>query len=132
VADGWRMSRLHGGWHRLGHAGGRFIEATRPVACGAGRQQDLARKPSHTKPDGTVARTLWGELAYQLGGLKAYTRIQADDEKATGPGDVLRELLRIWALPDPGGRIGGLRASSTIRATGRRTGSKRSFPLPRC
>ena len=46
-----------------------------------------------TKPDGTVVRTLWGELAWQLGGKKAYARIQADDEKATSPGDVLRELF---------------------------------------
>ncbi len=46
-----------------------------------------------TKPDGTVVRTLWGELAWQLGGKKAFKRIQADDEKATSPGDVLRELL---------------------------------------
>ena len=47
-----------------------------------------------TKPDGTVVRTLWGELAYQLGGKKAFARIAQDDEKATSPGDVLRELLR--------------------------------------
>lgn len=46
-----------------------------------------------TKPDGTVVRTLWGELAWQLGGKKAFKRIQADDEKATSPGDVLRELF---------------------------------------
>ena len=46
-----------------------------------------------TKPDGTVVRTLWGELAWQLGGKKAYARVQADDEKATSPGDVLRELF---------------------------------------
>jgi predicted AAA+ superfamily ATPase len=46
-----------------------------------------------TKPDGTVVRTLWGELAWQLGGKKAFARIQADDEKATSPGDVLRELF---------------------------------------
>jgi predicted AAA+ superfamily ATPase len=46
-----------------------------------------------TKPDGTVVRTLWGELAYQLGGKKAYQRIKADDERATNPGDVLRELF---------------------------------------
>jgi predicted AAA+ superfamily ATPase len=46
-----------------------------------------------TKPDGTVVRTLWGELAWQLGGTKAYARIKADDEKATSPGDVLRELF---------------------------------------
>lgn len=45
------------------------------------------------KPDGTIVRTLWGELAYQLGGKEAYARIAADDEKATSPGDVLRELF---------------------------------------
>jgi len=54
------------------------------------------------KADGTIVRTLWGELAWQLGnaqgGLKeakkAYSRIAADDEKATNPGDVLRELFK--------------------------------------
>lgn len=45
------------------------------------------------KPDGTVVRTLWGELAWQLGGRKAFDRIAADDERATSPGDVLRELF---------------------------------------
>jgi predicted AAA+ superfamily ATPase len=47
-----------------------------------------------TKPDGTVVRTLWGELAWQLGGKKAFARIRADDEKATSPGDALRELFK--------------------------------------
>lgn len=54
-----------------------------------------------TKPDGTVVRTLWGELAWQLGfakggvteARKAFERVRADDEKATSPGDVLRELM---------------------------------------
>jgi len=46
-----------------------------------------------TKADGTVVHTLWGEMAYQLGGKKAYARIAKDDERATNPGDVLRELL---------------------------------------
>ena len=46
-----------------------------------------------TKPDGTIIHTLWGEMAWQLGGKKAYARIQKDDEKATSPGDVLRELF---------------------------------------
>jgi predicted AAA+ superfamily ATPase len=54
-----------------------------------------------TKSDGTVVRTLWGELAWQLGlaaggakeAKKAFQRIQADDEKATCPGDTLREML---------------------------------------
>ncbi len=47
-----------------------------------------------TKSDGTVVRTLWGELAWQLGGKEAFTRIAADDENATSPGDVLRELFK--------------------------------------
>lgn len=46
-----------------------------------------------TKPDGTVVRTLWGEMAWQLGGKKAFERIRADDENATSPGDALRELF---------------------------------------
>ena len=52
-----------------------------------------------TKPDGTVVRTLWGELAWQFaaGGAKeakkAFARVKADDEKATSPGDVLRKLF---------------------------------------
>jgi predicted AAA+ superfamily ATPase len=46
------------------------------------------------KADGTVIRTLWGELAWQLGGKKAFERVRADDEKATSPGDALRELFK--------------------------------------
>lgn len=46
-----------------------------------------------TKEDGTVVRTLWGEIAWQLGGKKAFERIKLDDERATSPGDVLRELF---------------------------------------
>jgi predicted AAA+ superfamily ATPase len=45
------------------------------------------------KADGTVVKTLWGELAYQLGGKEAFDKIRADDEKATSPGDRIRELL---------------------------------------
>jgi predicted AAA+ superfamily ATPase len=58
-----------------------------------------------TKPDGTVVRTLWGELAWQLGfaaggakeAKKAFARVAADDEKATSPGDALRELCDRYA-----------------------------------
>jgi len=45
------------------------------------------------KADGTIVRTLWGELAWQLGGKKAFERVRADDERATNPGDALRELF---------------------------------------
>ncbi|HRW93906.1 MAG TPA: Swt1 family HEPN domain-containing protein, partial [Thermotogota bacterium] len=46
------------------------------------------------KEDGTTVRTLWGELAYQLGGKAAYNRIAKDDENATNPGDTLRLLFK--------------------------------------
>ena len=46
------------------------------------------------KTDGTVVRTLWGEIAWQLGGKKAFARVKADDEKATNPGDTMRELFK--------------------------------------
>jgi len=45
------------------------------------------------KPDGTAIRTLWGELAWQLGGKEAFLRIEQDDINATSPGDALRELF---------------------------------------
>ena len=59
-----------------------------------------------TKADGTEVRTLWGELAWQLGraaggeaeARRAYERVRVDDERATNPGDVLRELLNKYAL----------------------------------
>ena len=49
------------------------------------------------KPDGTLVRTLWGELAWQLGGKAAFERIRADDERATSPGDALRELFNEYS-----------------------------------
>lgn len=58
-----------------------------------------------TKPDGTVVRTLWGELAWQLGfsrggakeAKRAFHRVEADDEKATSPGDTMRALFNEYA-----------------------------------
>lgn len=57
-----------------------------------------------TKADGTVVQTLWGELAWQLGFVaggakeakRAFSRVKADDERATSPGDVLRELFKTY------------------------------------
>ncbi len=58
----------------------------------------------NVKPDGTVVRTLWGELAWQLGfaaggmseAKQAFARVAADDWNATSPGDVLRELFNAY------------------------------------
>jgi predicted AAA+ superfamily ATPase len=45
------------------------------------------------KPDGTRVCTLWGEIAWQLGGREAFERVRRDDELATNPGDNIRKLF---------------------------------------
>lgn len=47
----------------------------------------------HTKPDGTVVRTLWGEIAWQLGGKEGYKLVKDDDERATNPGSRMKDLF---------------------------------------
>lgn len=46
------------------------------------------------KPDGTVVNTLWGELAWQLGGRAAYDRVRTADEDGVPPGVALADLIR--------------------------------------
>lgn len=48
--------------------------------------------------DGHALRTLWGELAWQLGGADAYARVAEADASGTSPGkQVLTELLQAHA-----------------------------------
>jgi predicted AAA+ superfamily ATPase len=76
-------------------------EAGVPVATGVHRAVLVGTKISpgqtHKKPDGTVVRTLWGELAWQLGGKPGYEMVKEDDEKGTNPGDTLKKLFNRFA-----------------------------------
>lgn len=45
------------------------------------------------KDDGTVINTLWGELAWQLGGREAFELVRAADESATNPGGDLDKVF---------------------------------------
>jgi predicted AAA+ superfamily ATPase len=47
----------------------------------------------HKKPDGTTVRTVWGEIAWQLGGKEGYKLVKEDDERATNPGNSLKEVF---------------------------------------
>ena len=49
------------------------------------------------KGDGTVVHTLWGEIAWQLGGKEGYEMVRGDDENATNPGDTLKELFNKYS-----------------------------------
>jgi predicted AAA+ superfamily ATPase len=51
----------------------------------------------HHKSDGTQVRTLWGEIAWQLGGKEGYERIREADETSTNPGDALKDLFNHYA-----------------------------------
>lgn len=50
-----------------------------------------------TKPDGTVINTLWGEMAWQLGGKEGYQIVRQSDEHGTSPGDQLVTLFRKYS-----------------------------------
>lgn len=54
---------------------------------------ELAPGQSATKPDGTIVRTIWGELAWQLGGAEGYALVAEADRTGTNPGEALRELV---------------------------------------
>lgn len=43
--------------------------------------------------DGIVANTLWGEIAWQLGGKEGYEIVREADESATNPGNLLDKLF---------------------------------------
>lgn len=50
-----------------------------------------------TKPDGTRINTLWGELAWQLGGPEAFQLVARADADRTPPGQALHTLLARYA-----------------------------------
>ena len=88
--SGYAPSELAGVDTVLAEAGVKTLpKATRVVLVG----NKISPGNPVKKSDGTMVRTLWGELAWQLGGKKAFARIAKDDEKATSPGDLLRELF---------------------------------------
>jgi predicted AAA+ superfamily ATPase len=45
--------------------------------------------------DGVQIRTMWGELAWQLGGRAAYDLVAGADETSTNPGDALRQVFEL-------------------------------------
>ncbi|MCJ2542490.1 Swt1 family HEPN domain-containing protein [Thermostichus vulcanus] len=50
-------------------------------------------KPEHASQNRPLIRTLWGELAWQLGGAEGYELVRQADETSTNPGDALKVLF---------------------------------------
>jgi len=57
--------------------------------------QYLSPGSTRRMEDGTKVNTLWGELAWQLGGKKGYKLIEEADRTATNPGEKLVDLFRM-------------------------------------
>ena len=53
-------------------------------------------KPS-IKPDGTQVHTIWGELAWQLGGAEGYAMVAENDQAGKPPADSLNHVLRQYS-----------------------------------
>jgi len=50
-----------------------------------------------TDHDGTSVNTMWGELAWKLGGAEAFAMVAEADRTKTNPGNDLRELLSAYS-----------------------------------
>ena len=73
-------------------AGGAGPAGRQPVCRAAGEVRRVAIVGNHTspsgsvKPDGTQVNTLWGELAWQLGGPEGFAIVAKADADRTPPG----------------------------------------------
>lgn len=97
-------------WHlAAGVPGSEFGQELQEVlgSCGYDRLPAEVRRVAlvgnHTsatgsvKPDGTQVNTLWGELAWQLGGARGFGIVEAADAARTPPGEALHDLLAAYA-----------------------------------
>ncbi|MFT4084667.1 MAG: DUF499 domain-containing protein [Nocardioides sp.] len=95
-------------WHLAGGtAAGEYPQEVQELLTAAGgvpsRVNRVAIVGNHfspagsVKPDGTQVNTIWGELAWQLGGRAAYDVVADADRKRTPPGAALHELLAAYA-----------------------------------
>lgn len=95
-------------WHlAAGRELGDFPQATQELLTESGYQAQQVRRvalvgnhisPSGSiKPDGTRVNTMWGELAWQVGGHDAFQLVAEADSDRTNPGHQLTLLLERYA-----------------------------------
>ncbi|MGQ9705207.1 MAG: Swt1 family HEPN domain-containing protein, partial [Actinomycetota bacterium] len=78
-----------------------LAEAGLGVPAGVRRAVFVGTKVSpgqvHKKDDGSEIHTMWGEIAWQLGGRDGYELVREADLTSTNPGEALRELFNRYA-----------------------------------
>lgn len=67
-------------------------EINRAVFVG---QWERPAEPSEEE-DGAVVNTIWGEIAYQLGGADGYKMVETADRAGTNPGSALQDLFKTY------------------------------------
>ena len=91
LASGIPAARLPGVSEMLAEAGLELpAQVNRAVLVGQVMSVSQPKRVS----SGTALNTMWGHLAYQLGGQEGYELVRTDDEAGTNPGESLRELFR--------------------------------------
>lgn len=78
-----------------GVLGNRFPETVKGVAVFTNATCDATQ--GRETPEGVHTRTLWGELALQLGGKELYQKVRANDETQRVPQGIFVEILRAAA-----------------------------------
>ncbi|MHB1534039.1 MAG: Swt1 family HEPN domain-containing protein [Acidimicrobiales bacterium] len=58
---------------------------------------DLRPGQPDTKADGTEVRTIWGEIAWRLGGPDGFAMVAEADRTATNPGSAMHELFERYS-----------------------------------
>jgi predicted AAA+ superfamily ATPase len=71
---------------------GRFPEKVKGVAVFTNATCDATQ--GRKTPEGIHTRTLWGELAFQLGGPALYEKVKANDESQRVPQGIFVDILR--------------------------------------
>lgn len=66
---------------------------SRPIRRVAIVGNELSPGQPWTKPDGTEIRTIWGEIAWQLGGAEEYAAVADADRTGTNPGAAMRTVI---------------------------------------
>src|SRR5690606_7650591 len=96
-------------WHLVGGLPlGEFPQEAQELLLESGYPNGGIRAPrvalvgNHFAPHGEQhgdirVNTMWGELAWQLGGREGYEMVRAHDEARTNPGGVLHDLLATHA-----------------------------------
>lgn len=73
----------------------RLPKRVKAVAVFTNRTADATQ--GRQTPEGIHTRTLWGELALQLGGMELYRKIEANDQARSVPQGLFPEILRLAA-----------------------------------